>query len=52
MSELRYRFVEMLIMSSRIAEIERQIGAGLIEEVIEVAEGELKVVDELYKTSA
>ena len=30
---------------SRISEAETQIGAGLIEEVIQVAEGELKVVD-------
>ena len=29
----------------RIAEIENKIGAGLIEEVIQVAEGELKLVD-------
>ena len=29
----------------RIAEIENKIGAGLIEEVIQVAEGELKLID-------
>ena len=28
----------------RVAEMENQIGAGLIEEVIQVAEGELKLV--------
>lgn len=33
----------MLIFSSRVAEIENQIGGGLIEEVIQVAEGELKL---------
>ncbi|GKZ16945.1 hypothetical protein AbraIFM66951_010662 [Aspergillus brasiliensis] len=43
---------EPALEAEQIAEIERQIGAGLIEEVIQVAEGELKVVDELYKTSA
>ena len=36
----------------RIASIENQIAAGLIEEVIQVAEGELKLVDQLYKSSA
>ena len=30
---------------SRISEIEEKIGAGLLEEVIQVAEGELKLVD-------
>ena len=34
----------------RISEIEQQIGAGLIEEVIQVAEGELKLVDEMAKS--
>lgn len=29
----------------RISEIESKIGAGLIEEVIQVAEGELKLID-------
>lgn len=33
----------------RIAEIENQIGAGLIEEVIQVAQDELKLVDEMAK---
>lgn len=33
----------------RIAHIERQIGAGLIEEVIQVAEAEHELVDEMYK---
>ena len=32
-------------MRFRVSEVESQIGAGLIEEVIEVAEGELKLVD-------
>lgn len=36
-------------MYRRIAEIENKIGAGLIEEVIQVAEGELSLVDELAK---
>lgn len=30
--------------SRRIVELENEIGAGLIEEVIQVAEGELKLV--------
>jgi NADH dehydrogenase (ubiquinone) 1 alpha subcomplex subunit 5 len=34
----------------RISHVEHQIGAGLIEEVIQVAEGELKLVDELAKS--
>jgi hypothetical protein len=33
----------------RISQIEQKIGAGLIEEVIQVAEAELKLTDELYK---
>ncbi|KZF25321.1 hypothetical protein L228DRAFT_244132 [Xylona heveae TC161] len=36
---------EPLLEASQIAELENQIGAGLIEEVIEVAEGELKLAD-------
>ena len=35
----------------RISEIESQIGAGLIEEVIQVAEGEHKLVDEMIKSA-
>jgi hypothetical protein len=34
----------------RIAEIENKIGAGLIEEVIQVAEGELKLVDAMTQS--
>lgn len=33
----------------RISHVEQQIGAGLIEEIIQVAEAELKLVDELAK---
>ncbi|PWY84636.1 NADH-ubiquinone oxidoreductase 299 kDa subunit [Aspergillus sclerotioniger CBS 115572] len=43
---------EPALEAEQVAEIEKQIGAGLIEEVIQVAEGELKVVDELYKSGA
>lgn len=32
-------------MDYRVEKIQNQIGAGLIEEVIEVAHGELKLVD-------
>ncbi|KAL1992150.1 hypothetical protein VTN49DRAFT_4182 [Thermomyces lanuginosus] len=35
--------------AEQIAEIENKIGGGLIEEVIQVAEGELKLVEELAK---
>jgi NADH dehydrogenase (ubiquinone) 1 alpha subcomplex subunit 5 len=31
----------------RIQELENKIGAGLIEEVIQVAEGELKLIDHM-----
>lgn len=34
----------------RISDIEKKIGYGLIEEVIQVAEGELKLVDEMYRS--
>lgn len=34
-------------MYRRIEDVETQIGAGLIEEVIEVAQGELKLIDEM-----
>ena len=39
-----------MLTGCRIAEIENRIGAGLIEEVIQVAEGELKLVDVLAKS--
>ena len=32
-------------MAYRVDELERKIGAGLIEEVIQVAEGELKLAN-------
>jgi NADH dehydrogenase (ubiquinone) 1 alpha subcomplex subunit 5 len=34
----------------RISELENKIGAGLIEEVIQVAEGELQLIDTMEKT--
>jgi len=37
------------LTAEQIEELERRIGAGLIEEVIQVAEGELKLVDVMYK---
>ncbi|GAB1213653.1 hypothetical protein ATERTT37_002803 [Aspergillus terreus] len=43
---------EPALEAEQIADIEKQIGAGLIEEVIQVAEGELKLVDEMYKSKA
>lgn len=41
---------ETLTIDSRVFDIEKKIGAGLIEEVIQVAEGELKLVDEMSKS--
>ncbi|KAA8650572.1 hypothetical protein EYZ11_003545 [Aspergillus tanneri] len=43
---------EPALEAQQISDIENKIGAGLIEEVIQVAEGELKLVDELYKSKA
>ncbi|KKZ66652.1 hypothetical protein EMCG_00215 [[Emmonsia] crescens] len=42
-------YEEPALEAAQISEIENQIGAGLIEEVIEVAEGELKLVDDMIK---
>lgn len=39
----------MVAYAHRINELESKLGAGLIEEVIQVAEGELKLVDEMIK---
>lgn len=36
--------------AEQVAEVENQIGAGLIEEVIEVAEGEMELVDQMIKS--
>jgi NADH dehydrogenase (ubiquinone) 1 alpha subcomplex subunit 5 len=33
----------------RVEELEHKIGAGLIEEVIQVAEGELKLIDTMVE---
>jgi len=38
---------EPALEAEQIAGVEKEIGAGLIEEVIQVAEGELKLVDEM-----
>lgn len=37
----------LVAYANRINELESKLGAGLIEEVIQVAEGELKLVDEM-----
>ncbi|KKY19206.1 putative nadh-ubiquinone oxidoreductase 299 kda [Phaeomoniella chlamydospora] len=42
--------VEPPLDADQISEIESKIGAGLIEEVIQVAEGELELVDEMLKS--
>jgi NADH dehydrogenase (ubiquinone) 1 alpha subcomplex subunit 5 len=39
----------VLIPCPRISELETKIGAGLIEEVIQVAEGELELVDTMVQ---
>ncbi|EFQ99937.1 hypothetical protein MGYG_02944 [Nannizzia gypsea CBS 118893] len=41
---------EPALEAVQISEIENKIGGGLIEEVIQVAEGELKLVDEMVKS--
>lgn len=38
------------MIDHRISDAEAQIGAGLIEEVIQVAEGELKLVDTMVES--
>jgi NADH dehydrogenase (ubiquinone) 1 alpha subcomplex subunit 5 len=40
----------MLIFHGRIDEIEKKIGAGLIEEVLQVAEGELMLASEMAES--
>jgi hypothetical protein len=39
----------MGLIPHRISDLETKIGAGLIEEVIQVAEGELKLVDTMVR---
>lgn len=39
-----------LTIAPRIISIEQQIGAGLIEEIIQVAEGEVKLVDTMMES--
>lgn len=41
-----------MISYYRISDLENNIGAGLIEEVIQVAEGELKLVDTMVQVKA
>ena len=38
-----------MLTAYRVHELEQQIGAGLIEEVIQVAEGELRLLDTMEK---
>ena len=40
------------MLCCRISELEHKIGAGLIEEVIQVAEGELQLIDRMEQASA
>ncbi|KAI5301766.1 hypothetical protein KEM56_001371, partial [Ascosphaera pollenicola] len=37
------------LTAEQVTEIENQIGAGLLEEIIQVAEGELSLVDQMYE---
>jgi NADH dehydrogenase (ubiquinone) 1 alpha subcomplex subunit 5 len=39
-------------MCYRVSELESKLGAGLIEEVIEVAKGELSLIDVIQKSQA
>ncbi len=41
--------IAVLTWCGRISELETKIGAGLIEEVIQVAENELKLVDTMVQ---
>ena len=41
-----------MLMGCRISEIEQKIGAGLIEEVLQVAEGELSLVETMLESKA
>ncbi|PGG97144.1 hypothetical protein AJ79_09325 [Helicocarpus griseus UAMH5409] len=43
-------YEEPALESAQISEIEHKIGAGLIEEIVQVAEGELKLVNEMVKS--
>ena len=39
-------------MPHRISELEEKLGAGLIEEIIQVAEGELRLADKMIESKA
>lgn len=39
-----------MLIEGRIVEIENKIGMGLIEEVLQVAEGELKLADVMLRS--
>jgi NADH dehydrogenase (ubiquinone) 1 alpha subcomplex subunit 5 len=44
--------IDFSLIPYRVGELENKIGAGLIEEVIQVAEGELKLVDVMFQSKA
>jgi len=46
---LWWKNANLFLFLYRVDEIEQKIGAGLIEEVLQVAEGELLLVDEMLK---
>ena len=49
-SELCMDVFLVMADSSRISQLEEKIGAGLIEEVIEVAKGELRLADSMFES--
>ena len=42
--------IAVVNLRARTVELENAIGGGLLEEVIQVAEGELKLVDAMHET--
>lgn len=52
MGSLLYLLCLIANYMCRVSEIETKIGAGLIEEVVQVAEGELLLVEEMLASRA
>lgn len=44
------QYIDGANFGSRVHKLEQQIGAGLIEEIIDVAEGELQLIDTMEKS--
>lgn len=47
---MRLTRLKIVAHTNSISELENRLGGGLIEEVIQVAEGEHKLVDEMIKS--